>query len=158
MLLTIIILMELHAAFAGHYKGGTITWRPDDEYAAGNPIQILIQQKHTWTYPRFNCNPTLIASQGVYFDANAPSTYPVVQCIGSCSATGGFASINHITYCTDYNINTQISTGAYYVKQNLFRTANLDIGYSSKVLLCSLQIFERRSSILSDDSATGIVV
>lgn len=147
MLLTITILMWLSTAFAGHYKGGTITWRPVDEFAMGNPIQILIQQKHTWTYPRFNCNPTLIANQGAYFDANAPSTYPYVQCIGSCSATGGFTPISHITYCTDYNINTQISTGAYYVKQNLFRTANLDIGYTSKVFLYFLETLQMTSKL-----------
>ena len=139
MLLTIIILMGVRIAFAGHYKGGTITWRPVDEFATGNPIEILIQQKHTWTYPRFNCDPTLIASRGVYYDANAPSTYPYVQCISGCSTQGGFTPLYHITYCTDYNVNTLISTGAYYEKQYLYRTANLDIGYTSKVFICVLE-------------------
>ncbi len=126
------LILLFRTVLAGHYKGGTITWRPIDETATGNPVQILIQEKHTWTYPRFDCNQALIASAGAYYDYNGPTSYPIISCIGSCTATGGFTTINHITYCTDYNVNTQISTGAYYVKQYLTRSANLNIGYSGK--------------------------
>jgi hypothetical protein len=126
----ILIVLLLRTVFAGHYKGGTITWRPVDEFSTADPVQILIQEKHTWTYPRFNCDQALIASQGVYFDANGPTTYPIIKCIGTCTTTGGYGQINHITYCTDYNVNTDISTGAYYTKQYLYRTANLNIGYA----------------------------
>ena len=128
----VLITLWLRMVLGGHYKGGTITWRPVDEYSTANLVQILIQEKHTWTYPRFDCNPEIIASQGPYFDANDNSTYPKIECLGTCAATGGFQTINHITYCTDYNVNTQISTGAYYTKQWLSRSANLNIGYASR--------------------------
>lgn len=127
-----VLALWLNIVLASHYKGGTITWRPVDELSTANPVQILIQEKHTWTYPRFDCNPTIIQNKAAYYDANAASTYPIIKCIGTCSTTGGFTSINHITYCTDYNINTEISTGAYYTKQWLYRTANLNIGYNGK--------------------------
>lgn len=131
----LVILLLFQTVFAGHYKGGTITWRPVDEYSTANPVEILIQEKHTWTYPRFNCTPSIISSKSAYYDANGATSYPIISCIGSCGATGGFTSINHITYCTDYNINTLISTGAYYTKQWLTRSANLNIGYSGMFLI-----------------------
>ena len=128
----LILILLFRTVLASHYKGGTITWRPVDETSTANPVQILIQEKHTWTYPRFNCDQALIASAGVYYDSSASTTYPIIQCQGSCTASGGFTSINHITYCTDYNVNTLISTGAYYTKQYLTRSAYLNIGYSGK--------------------------
>lgn len=132
----IILVLLLRIVFAAHYKGGTITWRPVDEFSTADPVQILIQEKHSWTYPRFYCDQALIASVGVYFDANAVTTYPIIACISPCpSTTGGYSPINHITYCTDYNLNTAISTGAYYTKQYLYRTANLNIGYASKFIV-----------------------
>jgi hypothetical protein len=126
----IILILLLRTVLGGHYKGGTITWRPVDEYSTVDPVQILIQEKHTWTYPRFNCDQTLISTIGSYYDSSGPTSYPVISCMSTCSTTGGFTTINHITYCTDYNVNTLISTGAYYTKQYLYRTANLNIGYS----------------------------
>jgi len=130
----LIIVLLLRTVFASHYKGGTITWRPVDETSTANPVQILIQEKHTWTFPRFNCNQGIIAAAGPYYDANGPTTYPQIACIAPCTTTGGFTTINHITYCTDYNLNTQISTGAYYTKQYLYKTAKLNIGYAGKFI------------------------
>lgn len=129
---SILLILLLPTVFASHYKGGTITWRPVGEFSTANPVQILIQEKHTWTYPRFNCSSQLIASAGPYYDFNGPISYPQLACIGTCTSTGGYTLINHITYCTDYYINTLISTGAYYTKQYLTRAANLNIGYASK--------------------------
>jgi hypothetical protein len=131
----IFFVLLFQMVFASHYKGGTITWRPVDEFSTADPVEILIQEKHSWTYPRFYCDQALIASVGLYFDANANTTYPVIACIGTCTTTGGYTPINHITYCTDYNLNTGISTGAYYTKQYLYRTANLDIGYAGKFII-----------------------
>jgi len=139
----LIIVLLLRTVFASHYKGGTITWRPVDETSTADPVQILIQEKHTWTYPRFNCTPGIIAADGPYYDANTPTTYPQIACIAPCTTTGGFTTINHITYCTDYNLNTQISTGAYYTKQYLSRTAKLSIGYASKFISSIFVIREK---------------
>ena len=151
-------MLFLRIVFGGHYKGGTITWRPVDEYSTANPVEILIQEKHTWTYPRFNCDQALIASRGVYFDSTAPSTYPVIACVGVCTSTGGYATINHITYCTDYNVNTLISTGAYYTRQFLSRTANLNIGYIGEFPLVNQSSLLPKLLIISQESQSFDVI
>lgn len=82
---------------------------------------------------RFQCNRTVIASLGLYTDGGVVFTgEPFVQCqslTSSCPGTG-FTTISQPTYCTDFSMTTQTSSGALNKKLILPLITNITVGYT----------------------------
>ena len=125
-----VLLQIIHLSLAAHYKGGSISWKPTNAYLLTPPIQIIITERHSWTFSRYPCTTTLIDTFGSYGDtqAVAPAT---VSCISSAAActSSGFRTINGSLYCTDFSAVFQISTGIYYITQNLTLNSIIDISW-----------------------------
>ena len=113
-----------------HYKGGTITWKPTNPTANGSRIEILISEKHSWTLSRYQCNQNTINSRLSYSDT--AGGLPDVTCYSSSSLCTAslYTQIYQYLLCTDFSSQLQSSSGAYFEKQNLSSTANIDIAYS----------------------------
>lgn len=132
--LLLVFLLEAPVVWSAHYKGGTVTWKPTNPNATGSPIEILIAEKHSFTLTgRYFCSKAIIDGQLAYFDAVSPLVAPDLSCQSTaalCTASS-FTTIQHSLLCTDYSTQLDSSSGAYYTKQYLSSTTNIDIAYSS---------------------------
>jgi hypothetical protein len=117
---------------SGHYKGGTLSWKPTNPYSTGNPVEIMITEKHSWTLSRFYCNQTIINTLGSYFDSGGTGA-PVITCQSSVSSciSSYFVATTPLLKCTDFSTTVQVSTGMQFFRQNLSRLTNIDIAFAS---------------------------
>lgn len=96
-------------------------------------IDIIIYQSHSWTLDRFACDQTKINNLGRYADTptggtGAGASISCQPITPSCPGTG-FSTISDYTYCTDFSIAVQISSGALIKKMSLSRSTNIVIGF-----------------------------
>lgn len=95
---------------------------------------MVFSQTHSWTWSRLNCNQSTINNLGWYTDGGGAFTgEPNIACQPSAASCTGslFTTINQRTYCTDYALSVQISTGSLITKVNIARTANIVVGFYS---------------------------
>jgi hypothetical protein len=133
--LLLLFIVQVPTTWSGHYKGGTITWKPTNPYANGSLIEILISEKHSFTLvTRYDCNENLIDNQLYYYD-QAGTALPDLTCQPSATAaacvSAQYTTIQHTLLCTDFSTQLDSSSGAYYTKQMLSSTTAIDIAYSS---------------------------
>jgi hypothetical protein len=79
---------------------------------------------------RFGCNQALIDSLGSYLDGGSFYGEPNVACVGSCTGSG-YVLISQPTFCTDFAISVQVSSGALIKKLNVSRNTNILVGFAS---------------------------
>lgn len=129
----LLLLTGLPWVWSEHYKGGTITWKPTNPNATGSPVEILISQKHSFTLvTRYACTQSTINNQLAYTDT-AGTAAPDLRCkspLASCTSSS-FNVIQHAMLCTDFSTELDSSSGAYYEKQYLARTTNIDIAFTN---------------------------
>jgi hypothetical protein len=133
--LLLLFIAQVPTIWSGHYKGGTITWKPTNPYANGSLIEILISEKHSFTLvTRYNCNENLIDNQLSYYDQGLTNP-PDLTCQPSATAAAcvlaHYTTIQHTLLCTDFSTQLDSSSGAYYTKQNLSSTTTIDIAFTS---------------------------
>lgn len=116
------------------FQGGTITWKPSDPYTNSSTVEVVFSQTHSWTWSRLKCNQSTIDTLGWYTDGGGAFTgEPNIQCqptTTSCPGTG-FTTVSQRTYCTDFALSVQISTGSLITKMSLSRTTNILVGFKS---------------------------
>mgnify|MGYP001029148164 FL=1 len=114
---------------ADHYKGGTLSWKPINSTAISGPtVDIIITERHSWSYDRYPCNATTINTFDVYNDTqpSKPATLTCISSSAACSASN-FSTINAPLACTDVSTYYQISTGSYFTQQSLAINSIIDI-------------------------------
>lgn len=113
-------------------KGGSITWKPTDPYTNSSTVEVIIYQTHSWTLSRLNCNQTVIDTLGPYLDGGSFYGEPDVACRpNATSCTGsGWTLISEPTFCTDFSLAVQISSGALIRKRVLNRNTNILVGFA----------------------------
>jgi hypothetical protein len=131
--LVTLLSLQISIVFSGHYKGGTVTWKPTNANATGARVEILISEKHSFTLAtRYDCTNSIIENQLSYFDAGGTAA-PDLTCQSSAAACSSsyYTTIQHTLLCTDYSVQLDSSSGAYYTKQNLSNTAAFDTAFTS---------------------------
>ena len=126
-------LLQILGIRSGHYKGGTITWKPTSPNATGSRVEILISERHSFTLvTRYPCTENTISNQLSYVDGGGTAA-PDISCYSSsASCTSSlFNTIQHTLLCTDFSNQLDSSSGAYFTKQNLSRTTNIDVAFYS---------------------------
>lgn len=114
-----------------HYKGGSISWKPiNPTLISGSTVDIIITERHSWTFSRYPCNDSTINSFGVYNDtqASVPATLTCIDSLATCTSAN-YTVINSPLYCTDFSTVFQISSGTYYTTQTLAINSNIDIAW-----------------------------
>ena len=110
-------------------------------YTNTTTVEIIICQSHSWTLDIFRCNQSTISTLDLYSDRRYSVAYdPWVDCLvaGVCPAAG-FAFIQEQTYCTDFSIALQSSSGALIKSRTIDRNANILIGYYSSAWAPEIQ-------------------
>ncbi len=79
---------------------------------------------------RFPCDQTLIDNLGYYDDIYSNGAFLACQSSTSVCAASLFQDNSARTYCTDFSIAVQISTGSLLIKQTLSRSTNILIGFT----------------------------
>ena len=129
----LLLLLQAPFIWCGHYKGGTVTWKPTNPNATGSIVEILISEKHSFTLGgRYACSQSTINNQLSYYDA-AGTGAPDLTCYSSsasCTASS-YSTIQHTLLCTDFSTQVDSSSGAYYTKKNMSRSSNIDIAFYS---------------------------
>ena len=127
------LLLQTSGVWSGHYKGGTITWKPTSPNATGTRVEILISEKHSFTLTgRYPCTQSTISNQLSYTDAGGTSAPDITCYSAAASCTSSFfTTIQHTQLCTDFSNQLDSSSGAYYTKQNLSRTTSIDVAFYS---------------------------
>ncbi|CAF3788093.1 unnamed protein product [Rotaria sp. Silwood1] len=122
------LLLLVNISLAGHYKGGSLSWKPTNPSSLTNPVQIIITERHSWTFTRYQCNNSVINTLGAYNDTQNATT-ATITCISSSAACSSslFQNITSPLYCTDFSTEFQISTGTYYTQQSLAINSIIDI-------------------------------
>ena len=133
--------------WCGHYKGGTVTWKPVNSSATGSTIQILISEKHSFTLGRYACSQSTINNQLSYFDAGGTGA-PDLTCYSGASCTSSlYTTIQHTMLCTDFSTQLDSSSGAYYTKQYLSSTTNINIAFTNNAWASVIRVASGAAAI-----------
>ncbi|CAF4257541.1 unnamed protein product [Rotaria sordida] len=125
----ILFLLQLvNISLADHYKGGTLSWKPTNPYSLTSSIEIIITERHSWTFTRYSCDNNIINTFGVYNDTQNATTATIICISSAATCTSSlFQNISSRLYCTDFTTGLQISTGTYYTKQYLAINSIIDV-------------------------------
>ncbi|CAF1074084.1 unnamed protein product [Adineta steineri] len=125
-----ILVTTVHAS---HFRGGTITWRPLNNTPSGPTVTILVSEQFSWRRSSYTCNDASIAAQS-----------PMIGDQGSLTVVSGayrsWISMTTQTYCTDYNINLDVSFGENSQTKVVPLGISFSIGYSSCCWLTNLVV------------------
>ena len=104
-----------------------------DPYTNSSTVEIIVSQTHSWTLSRFPCNQALIDSLGSYLDGGFFYGEPNIVCQPNATACGGtgWTTIMQPTFCTDFSIAVQISSGSLISRRTLSRSSNIRAGFAS---------------------------
>ena len=102
-----------------------------DPYTNASLVDVIITQSHSWTLSRYVCNQVTINTLGPYFDS-AGGAQPSVACRPGPApcVSSGFVTIQQPTFCTDFSLAVQISSGSLITRMTLDRSTNILVGYS----------------------------
>jgi hypothetical protein len=133
--LLLLLILQVSLIWSGHYKGGTVTWKPTNPTANGSTIEILISEKHSFTLlTRYDCSQSIIDNKLSYYDQGGTSA-PDLTCQPPVSSpacvSSHYSTIQNTLLCTDFSVQLDSSSGAYYTKQNLSNTTSIDIAFTS---------------------------
>ena len=103
-----------------------------DPYTNSTLVDVIITQSHSWFLARFPCDQNTIDTLGYYNDGpGAFSGQPFVACRPNatfCTGTG-YVTIQQLTYCTDFSLAVQISSGSLIKRVTLNRNTNIVVGF-----------------------------
>ena len=101
-----------------------------DPYTNSSPVEIIVTHSHSWTLHYLACNQTTINTLGPFSDyRNGFGAEIHCQSGALVCAASGFLSITNRSYCTDFSIAVQSSSGSFIRKQTLNRNSNIIVGY-----------------------------
>ena len=103
-----------------------------DPYTNASLVDVIITQSHSWTLARFPCNQTIINTLGYYNDGPPPfSGQPFIRCQPNATFCpgSGYVTIQELTYCTDFSLAVQISSGSLITRMTLDRSTNIVVGF-----------------------------
>lgn len=107
-----------------------MTWKPVDPYTNSSPVEIIVTHSHSWTLFYFACDQTTINTLGPFSDfRNGLGGEIHCQSAPLVCTASGFLSITNRSFCTDFSIAVQSSSGSFIRKQRLDRTSNIIVGY-----------------------------
>ncbi|UJR08422.1 hypothetical protein I4U23_012692 [Adineta vaga] len=113
------VLLPISIVQNSHFRGGTITWRPLNNTPSGGTVSLIIRQRYSWRRGVAPCDDSIIAARGSIGDVA-----PIYCASGNCGLW-----INNMytdTYCTDFNVDLDVSSGEKYE----IRTYPLNISFS----------------------------
>ncbi|UJR07107.1 hypothetical protein I4U23_011395 [Adineta vaga] len=93
-----------------HFYGGIITWRPYNNTPSGSTFTLIVRERWSWRRSfsvSYFCNDGSIAAQNPMI--GQPATYMLCTS-GNCTH---WSNMSLLTYCTDYSIALDTSSGEY---------------------------------------------
>jgi hypothetical protein len=103
-----------------------------DPYTNSSLVDIIVTHSHSWTLFYFACSQTTINTLGPFADfRNGLGAEIDCQSGLALCAASGFLDMNNRSYCTDFSIAVQSSSGSFIRRQRLDRNSNIIVGYVS---------------------------
>jgi hypothetical protein len=124
------LLQIISVCFADHYKGGTISWKPVNPYSLVNPVPIIITERHSWIWTRYQCNQSTVNTISTFNDtaSTVPATLTCISSAAACTASL-YQTISSPLFCVDFSVLFNISTGSYTSQQSLALNSSIDIAW-----------------------------
>ncbi|CAF1174322.1 unnamed protein product, partial [Didymodactylos carnosus] len=134
MLVTLIsfVILFTYQVAAFHFLGGTITWRPENISASGNPVKIIIIQTYSWTDGRIVCTPTAIANSNlINYRTYSTLATDTLKCLSNCGSTSsGYIPPLIRPICTDQSTLVGTVVGQRSDIEWLYLNDNFTVGYT----------------------------